>query len=103
MLALCCPWGPPFPQCHLRKVPKSLGPRQELGGGSLLGLPLLPSQHLLGLQRLLGGEKTGQTSSAWHGPPPLRHPHLPSTLCHEGPGVFVSAGHRAVIRNSDRG
>lgn len=49
-----------------------------------------------------GGEKTGQTSSAWHRLPPRGPPsHLPSSPCHGGPGDFVSAGPRAVIRNSD--
>lgn len=52
---------------------------------SLLGLPLLPTQHLLGPQRPPEGEKTGQTSSAWHQPPPRGPPHLPSTPCHKGP------------------
>jgi hypothetical protein len=67
--------------------------RAGRGQHFLLDLPILPTQNLQGPQRLLGGEKTGQTSSAWHWPsPPGSPPHsLPQgaqrTLSPQRPGL----------------
>lgn len=58
------------------------GRRQHPSAGPATPAHSAPPQP----HRLPGGEKTGQTSSAWHQLPHKgRPPHLPSTPCHEGP------------------